>query len=141
MNRIKNWFRSFESKMRIIMYGRYGYDELSQFLSKAALLCLVAGLFVYPGFFCGLSAALYLICMFRMYSKNISKRRKERDAYLRKTQPLRDWKALQKRKFSDRKTHRIYRCPRCRASLRVPKGKGKIRIHCPKCGAEIVKKT
>lgn len=127
--------------MQSFMYGRYGYDELSQFLSKTALLCVIVGLFAYPGFFCGLAMALYLVTMFRMYSKNIMKRKQERDAYLRRTQPLRDWRALQKRKFNDRKTHKFYRCSQCKTSLRVPKGKGKIKIHCPKCGAEIVKKT
>lgn len=141
MDRIKNWFRSLGSKMQSFMYGRYGYDELSQFLSKTALLCVIVGLFAYPGFFCGLAMALYLVTMFRMYSKNIMKRKQERDAYLRRTQPLRDWQALQKRKFNDRKTHKYYRCSQCKTSLRVPKGKGKIKIHCPKCGAEIVKKT
>ena len=141
MDRIKNWFRSLGSKMQSFMYGRYGYDELSQFLSKTALLCVIVGLFAYPGFFCGLAMALYLFTMFRMYSKNIMKRKQERDAYLRRTQPLRDWRALQKRKFNDRKTHKFYRCSQCKTSLRVPKGKGKIKIHCPKCGAEIVKKT
>ena len=141
MDRIKNWFRSLGSKMKSFMYGRYGYDELSQFLSKTALLCVIVGLFAYPGFFCGLAMALYLVTMFRMYSKNIMKRKQERDAYLRRTQPLRDWQALQKRKFNDRKTHKFYRCSQCKTSLRVPKGKGKIKIHCPKCGAEIVKKT
>lgn len=141
MDRIKNWFSSLGSKMQSFMYGRYGYDELSQFLSKTALLCVIVGLFAYPGFFCGLAMALYLVTMFRMYSKNIMKRKQERDAYLRRTQPLRDWQALQKRKFNDRKTHKFYRCSQCKTSLRVPKGKGKIKIHCPKCGAEIVKKT
>ena len=141
MDRIKKWFRSLGSKMQSFMYGRYGYDELSQFLSKTALLCVIVGLFAYPGFFCGLAMALYLVTMFRMYSKNIMKRQQERDAYLRRTQPLRDWQALQKRKFNDRKTHKFYRCSQCKTSLRVPKGKGKIKIHCPKCGAEIVKKT
>ena len=141
MDRIKNWFRSLGSKAQSFMYGRYGYDELSQFLSKTALLCVIVGLFAYPGFFCGLAMALYLVTIFRMYSKNITKRQQERDAYLRRTQPLRDWQALQKRKFNDRKTHKFYRCSQCKTSLRVPKGKGKIKIHCPKCGAEIVKKT
>ena len=141
MDRMKNWFRSLGSKMQSFMYGRYGYDELSQFLSMTALVCIIAGLFIYPGFFCGLAMALYLVTMFRMYSKNIMKRQQEREAYLRRTQPLRDWQALQKRKFNDRKTHKFYRCSQCKTSLRVPKGKGKIKIRCPKCGAEIVKKT
>lgn len=141
MDRIKNWFRSLGSKMRTFMYGRYGYDELSQFLSMMALGCIIAGLFIYPGFFCGLAMALYLITMFRTYSRKISKRQRERDAYLRIANPVRDWFSLQKRKFSERKTHRYYKCSQCKTSLRVPRGKGKIKIHCPKCGAEVVKKT
>lgn len=141
IDRIKKWLRSLGSKAQSFMYGRYGYDELSQFLSKAALICVIAGLFGYSGFFCGLAMALYLITMFRMYSKNTAKRQQERDFYLRKTRPVRDWNALQKRKFADRKTHRFYQCSQCKTSLRVPKGKGKIKIRCPKCGAEIIKKT
>ena len=82
MDRIKNWFRSLGSKAQSFMYGRYGYDELSQFLSMAALLCVIIGLFAYPGFFCGLAMALYLISMFRMYSKNLSARGAENRAFL-----------------------------------------------------------
>ena len=141
MDRIKNWFRSLGSKMQSFMYGRYGFDEFSQFLSYVALFCVIVGLFVWPGFFCGLAMALYFITMFRCYSKNAAKRRKERDTYLRLTQPVRSWFSLQKRKWSDRKTHRYYKCSQCKGTLRVPKGKGKIKIHCPKCGAEIIKKT
>jgi len=141
MDRIKNWFRSLGSKAQSFMYGRYGYDELTQFLFRTAILCMILGLFAYSGFFYGLAMALYLISMFRMYSKNTTKRRQERDFYLHKTQPLRDWKALQGRKFAERKTHRFYQCSQCKTSLRVPKGKGKIKIRCPKCGAEIIKKT
>ena len=141
MERIKNWFRSLDSKMQSFMYGRYGHDELSQFLSMTALACMIAGLFGFPGFFCGLGTVLCLAALFRTYSKNIAKRQRERQAYLRMVDPLRSWSNLQKRKFSDRKTHRYYKCSQCKTALRVPRGKGKIKIRCPKCGAEIVKKT
>lgn len=141
MERIKNWFRNLGSRMQSFMYGRYGYDELSQFLSMTALVCIVAGLFVFPGFFYGLAMALYLITLFRTYSKNLSKRRRELEAYMRLANLVKTWFSLQKRKFSERKTHRYFKCSQCKTSLRVPKGKGKIKIHCPKCGEEIVKKT
>lgn len=141
MDRIKNWFRSLGSKMESWLYGRYGYDELSQCLSVAALVCLLVGVFFYPGIFTTIALVLYLSVMLRTYSKNISKRQREREAYLRLTGPVRSWFSLQKRKFADRKTHRYYRCSQCKTALRVPKGKGKIKIRCPKCNAEIVKKT
>lgn len=141
MERIKNWFRSLGYKMQKFMYGRYGYDELSRFLSILALVCVILGLFWHPGFFCTLSMIAYLTVLVRGYSKNIAKRQRERAAYLRLEKPVRSWFSLQKRKFAERKTHRYYTCSRCKTSLRVPKGKGKIKIRCPKCGAEIVKKT
>ena len=138
---MKKWFQNLGSKLQSFMYGRYGFDELSQFMSMSALVCIIAGLFAYPGFFSGLAMILYFLTMFRTYSKNISKRQREREAYLRLTNPLRNWISLQKRKFSERKTHRYFKCSQCKTSLRVPRGKGKIKIHCPKCGAELVKKT
>ena len=141
MERIKNWLRRVEGNLQHFLYGRYGYDELTQFLSTAAVVCIVVGLFVWPGFFFCLSLAMYIAAMFRMCSKNIAKRQRERTAYLRMTKPLRDWFALSKRRFSERKTHRYYKCSGCKASLRVPKGKGKIKVRCPKCGREFIKKT
>lgn len=141
MDRIKSWLRSLGSKAQSFMYGRYGLDELSNFLLLVGLVCIIAGLFAYPGFFGGLAMALYLVSMFRAFSKNTTKRQREREGYLRMTEPLRNWYALQKRKFSERRTHKFYKCPQCKAPLRVPKGKGKIKIRCPKCGAEIIKKT
>lgn len=141
MNRIKMWFRSLGSKMQSWMYGRYGQDELSQFLSILALIFVIVGLFALPGVFAGLAMAMWLTVMFRTYSKNIGKRQRELDAYLKLANPVKSWFHLQKRKWTNRKTHRYYKCAQCKGTLRVPKGKGKIKIRCPKCGAEIIKKT
>ena len=141
MNRIKMWFRSLGSKMQSWMYGRYGQDELSQFLSILALIFVIVGMFTSPGIFTGLAIAMWLTVMLRTYSKNIGKRQRELDAYLKLANPVRNWFHLQNRKWTDRKTHRYYKCSQCKGTLRVPKGKGKIKIRCPKCGAEIIKKT
>ena len=141
MNRFKMWCRRMGSKMQSWMYGRYGQDELSQFLSILALFFVIIGMFAAPGAFAGLALALWLIVLFRTYSKNITKRRQERDAYLKLANPVKNWFHLQQRKWNDRKTHRYYKCSQCKGTLRVPKGKGKIKIRCPKCGAEIIKKT
>lgn len=141
MNRIKSWFRSLGSKMQSFLYGRYGMDALSHFLSITALIFVIIGMFTSPEVFSGLAMAMWLIMIFRTYSRNTAKRQRELETYLRITEPMRSWFHLQRRKWSDRKTHRYYKCSQCKAPLRVPKGKGKIKIHCPKCGAEIIKKT
>ena len=51
------------------------------------------------------------------------------------------WFRRGKARWQDRKTHRYFRCPQCRATVRVPRGKGKIRITCPKCKHQFVKKS
>lgn len=128
-----NWFRNF-------MMGRYGADQFSiALLIFYMILSLTARL-------CGwwwLSLILLLLPLYliwRMLSRNYEARRKENEAFLRVWHPikkrLKNWKA----RLSDR-THKYYRCPACAATLRVPKGKGKISICCPRCGKEFIKKT
>ena len=67
--------------------------------------------------------------MFRMYSRNIEARRRENAAFLRFFSRLTD------------KQYRYFRCPGCRQVVRVPRGKGKINIRCPKCSRQFIKKT
>ena len=66
--------------------------------------------------------------MFRMYSRNIEARRRENAAFLRFFSRLTD------------KQYRYFRCPGCRQVVRVPRGKGKINIRCPKCSRQFIKK-
>lgn len=141
MNRIKMWFRSLGSKMQSFMYGRYGVDELNSFLSVGSLIFIVLDLFLGTGIFSGLGIAMWLYSIFRMYSKKHDKRHRELEAYQKLAGPVKSWWHLCRRKWSDRKTHRYYKCSQCKTSMRVPKGKGKIKIHCPNCGAETIKKT
>ena len=141
MSKFSQWLQNMGRKMQTAMYGRYGFDELSQVLSLLALACVIAGLFVDTGILSTIALVLYFYSIFRMYSKNIPKRRKELDAYYRLTNPVKSWFRLQKRKFAERRTHRYFRCSHCKTSLRVPRGKGKIKIRCPKCSTEIIKKT
>ena len=54
---------------------------------------------------------------------------------------LRAWFSTQKNLLAQRKTHQIYKCPTCRQKIRVPKGKGKIEIRCPKCQTRFIKKS
>lgn len=141
MDKFRQWLQRTGYRMQTAMAGRYGYDELSQAMTLAALVSVIVGLFAYPGFFCALSLILYILAFFRMYSKNTAKRRKELEAYYRLANPVKAWFSRHRRMFAERKTHRYFRCSQCGTSLRVPRGKGKIKIRCPKCGAEIIKKT
>ena len=128
-----NWLRNF-------MIGRYGVDQLSfALLLFYMVFSIVAQL-------CGwwwLSFILLLLLVYlfwRMFSRNCEARRKENDAFLRVWNPVKKSFRNLKARCTDR-THKYYHCPACSATLRVPKGRGKISIRCPRCGKEFIKKT
>ena len=126
------------------MARRYGADQFGRFLSGAALVLLIVNLFVRGVvgqilYFLVLAVLVYNI--FRMFSKNTAARYKENVAYLKVKNRVVGWYANLRRRIRESKTHRFYKCPTCKTTVRVPKGKGKIRITCPKCGASFVRKS
>lgn len=138
MNR---FFRNMNLKFQRWMAGRYGGDELSHALNIAVLVglllsCIPALRLLYvPAF------VLLIWSTVRIYSRNIEKRRAERSAYLRFTGKLRSRFSLRKRMWRERRTHKYIRCRQCKTMLRVPRGKGKIRVTCSSCHSELVTKT
>ena len=134
----------FREKFAAFMAGRYGADQFWRFLSGAALVLLIINLFVRGVvgqilYFLVLAVLVYNI--FRMFSKNTAARYKENVAYLKVKNRVVGWYANLRRRIRESKTHRFYKCPTCKTTVRVPKGKGKIRITCPKCGASFVRKS
>ena len=127
--------------MQSFMAGRYGYDELSRAMSIMALICLLVAMFTGWPLLSTVALILWVWALIRSYSKNISKRQLERQSYLRLTGRIKGWFGTKKRAWSERKTHCYFKCPNCKKTLRVPKGKGKIKITCPECKTQITKKT
>ena len=129
-----NWFRK-------IMQGRYGTDPLNIALMVFYLiLWLLAQV---TRFYVLLVLSLFLLAAFfyRAFSKNISKRYQENMWFLQRWNKVKSfWNKLTSR-IRGMKTHRYYHCPKCHNTLRVPKGKGKIKITCPVCRTEFIKKT
>ena len=130
---MRAWFQRFKS-------GRYGYDQFNRFLSNAALVFLVLGLFLWDIlYFIGIAIIVY--SYFRMFSRNISKRAAENRWFLQRTEGLRSWFGHVKTRFAQRKTYRYFHCPHCRQAIRVPKGRGRISITCPKCQTQFIRKS
>lgn len=121
------------------MYGRYGSDQLNMTLIIIAFICSLLGGFT--PYFTIFSYFLLILCIYRMFSKQIYKRRNENTIFMNKTLPIRKWYKRTKNRWRDRKTHVYYRCPQCHQHLRVPKGKGKIEINCPHCHTKFDRKT
>lgn len=129
-----NWFRKF-------MIGRYGPDQLSIALIFLSLLLSIV-LFFFPATVLNYIVYLpFVVFLFRVLSKNIARRREENNKFLKLWNPIASWLSKKQYRLKDSKTHCYYKCPSCKQSVRVPKGKGKIRIICPKCKIEFIKKT
>ena len=122
------------------MSGRYGFDRFCGFLSFCSLLLVVLGALFSPLlYWLGLGALGY--CYFRMLSRNTQKRYRENLKYLALESKVTGWFATHRTRFRQRKQYHYYRCPHCRQQLRVPRGRGKISITCPKCGTQFIKKS
>ena len=123
------------------MQGRYGADQMGQMLSAVSMVFLIISLFSRnQGWF--LLAVIGIVYnYFRMFSKNISKRYAENQKYLTMTAGIRRKIASWKSQLAQRKIYHIYRCPGCKQKIRVPRGRGKIEIRCPKCNTRFVKKS
>lgn len=129
-----NWLRK-------LMMGRYGSDQLSIVLIIFSfILTFIAGLANLP-LLASISYVPLGICLFRVLSKDIAKRRMENYKFSILISPAYAWFKKKQKRIKDSKTHRFFRCPKCNASLRLPKGKGKITITCPKCNTDFSKRT
>ena len=134
-----------KDKLNKFMQGRYGVDQFARFTLGVALFVIVIGSFlrrnVAGGILDTLGFILIIYTYFRIFSRNVSARYAENQKYLQMTAGIRKKWASFQRDMKDRKTHHIYRCPGCKQKIRVPKGKGKIAIRCPKCQTEFIKKS
>jgi|UniRef100_UPI003FED6593 DNA-directed RNA polymerase subunit RPC12/RpoP len=132
---------SFKDKMARFMYGRYGMDQLSRNLSLICLVLLIVTMFVRNNVIYMIALVGIVYTYFRVFSRNISRRSEENEKYLKFHYKVVGKLNKIKFRITDSKTHRIFRCPSCSQKIRVPRGKGKISIKCPKCRIEFIKKT
>ena len=88
-----------------------------------------------------LSAVLIVLCFYRMFSRNYEKRRAENQKFMGMWYRIKNFFRRQKDKMRQGKNFRFFKCPSCKNNLRVPKGKGKIYVTCPRCGERFIKKT
>ena len=130
---MRGFFQKLSMGLQRFMYGRYGTDKLNTVILAAGLICCLLSMFIPLAavklLFMLASYILMGIAIFRMLSRNTYKRYQENRKYLMLLQRFKD------------KEHRYYDCPRCRQQVRVPRGKGKISITCPKCREKFIKNT
>ena len=130
--------------MTRFMVGRNGNDQLNLFLYAADAILLIAATLVrgQAGRWMWLAVLILLAYIyFRMFSKNLTRRREENGKYLRLRYSILAGLKLRREKWVQRKDYKFFTCPSCKTMLRVPRGHGKIKIVCRKCGNSFTGKS
>ncbi len=137
MNGLGGWFRQLTAGLtaglRNFMVGRYGTDRLNMLILSVGLVASLLSVIIR---FAPVNMVLFLLsygmmfwAIFRTLSRNTYKRYQENRKFLQIMGRIKD------------RNHRYFDCPKCRQVVRVPRGKGKISITCPRCREKFVKKT
>lgn len=149
------------------MKGRNGADELTIVLGFFGIILAMIGSLAHFQWLSWITIAVIVIGVLRGLSKNVDARRKENAAFVAGSakvpglgkfvaslgggaaatnasraagtskEDLERAKRTAKKMWKGRKTTAYLKCPNCGQMLSVPKGKGKIRVTCPKCHAKM----
>lgn len=126
MNDLKNKFIRF-------MYGRYGTDQLYIALIITCFILMLVNKFVHSNILSILLWVILILTFYRTFSKDIYRRRKENNMFLKIWSPIKSNASVQIRKMKDIRTHRYRKCPHCGKVLRLPRKSGKHTVTCPVC--------
>ena len=135
----------FREKLQRFMIGRYGMDQLGRFLFGVLCVLVVLNLFIRFGplglLVNALELAVIILLYFRMFSRNVNRRWQENQAYLRMQFYVSEYFKKLRFRFSEGRKYRIFKCPSCGQKVRIPRGHGRVSIHCPKCGTDFIKRS
>ena len=140
----------FREKLYRFMYGRYGVDQLYYFLFISFFAVWVVELVtiailpegrastIVSYVFSAITTLLMILMIFRVLSRNIYKRRRENEIYLKARRAISRFfngNTSKKTKSKNVDTENfIFRdCTSCGATLRLPRKRGKHQVKCPKC--------
>ena len=144
---MRRFFYKLSSAMARFMYGRNGTDQLNwailvMYLVLWVIRILVSALDVTAAAMIidVIMFLLAVVLLWRTFSKNLAKRRAENQRFVNWWWPIKNRFAAAKARKAD-KAHKYFTCKNCKTICRVPAGKGKIVITCPKCGHKIEGKS
>ena len=123
-----------------IMTGRYGTDQLNLFLLIIYLALIIVEWITRLALFYWIALVFLIISFLRCFSRQLDRRRAENQKFLQIIQPVRRFFRDTRTRMKDR-NHRYFRCPCCGQQMRVPRGKGRITVHCRTCGATFEEKS
>ena len=138
---MRGFFQRMSDGFRRFIAGRYGSDQLGLFLSTSLIVLVILSLFLRFWPLQIVIWGLFFYLWFRMLSRNYTARARENERFLALTDKIGRFFRVRRSRFDDRKTHTHFRCPGCGQELRAPKGKGRIRVICSRCGRQFETKV
>ena len=126
-------------KVYHFMQGRYGMDAFSGFLIGTGLAVAVLNAFFKSNLLMLFSWGFVIFAYTRIFSKNRERCIAQNVWFYNHTKAVRDFMQKEKSRMQIRKTHHIYTCKKCGQKIKIPRGKGKIMVTCPKCRNEFLK--
>ncbi len=130
---IMPFWEKVKQTVRSFMNERYGGDELSKLLLWGGFALYIIGSLVRVPLLMPLGLVAYVFAFYRMFSKNIEKRRVEN---LRYTNLLNKWKTIRSQaavRRQNRKEYKYFKCPKCHSWLRLPHKVGEVTVTCGRC--------
>lgn len=127
-----DWQRKVADWMR----GRQGPDDLALFCVNVAVVLVVINLFASALWISVLVLVLVGYAIFRIQSRNLGRRARENEAFLKALGPARPWVQNPKAAWGEFRTYKHSKCTSCGQKVRVPRKKGKLRVTCPRCGSK-----
>lgn len=124
-----DWQRKLAEWLR----GRQGPDDLAVFSVNLAIVLVLVNVFVRTSWLGWVALVLVAYSMFRIQSKNLGARARENAAFLKALGPARPWIQNPRAAWSELRAYRHVRCTSCKQRVRVPRGKGRLRVTCPRC--------
>ncbi len=126
------WERIKQS-LRNLMVGRQGVDQLSLALVWTGLGLYVLSALLGSGLLSLVSMAVYGYTLFRVFSRNTEKRSAENRRYLTRKNRMQTNAKQARTRFNNRKQYKYFRCPSCKAWLKLPRGAGVVTVTCGRC--------
>lgn len=127
--------------LRKFMVGRYGGDQLNNFLLIIFMFLFILTRFFNSSMISVISLIIPFIAYYRIFSKDIQKRYTENQKFLTYWNPIKRKFNSKTKRIKEMKDYKFFECPNCGQTLRVPRGKGRISIKCPKCNTTIIRKS
>lgn len=131
----------FKESLIKFMYGRNGSDNLGRLCMWGGLAVLIIASLTRLGILTYIAFAMYFYSLFRIFSRNVEKRRLENQKYLQATANMRLSMTQRINRLKNAKQYKYFRCPECRSYLKLPRGVGEVTVTCGKCRKQFRKKA